>query len=34
MEIREEAGALVLVIEAPAEAAPIAAKLTAAFAPA
>ncbi len=34
MEIRDEAGALVLVIDAPAEAAPVAAELAAAFAPA
>jgi hypothetical protein len=32
MKIREEAGALVLVIDAPAEAAPVAAQLAAAFA--
>ncbi len=32
MDIREEAGALVLVIDAPAEAAPVAAELAAAFA--
>jgi hypothetical protein len=32
MKVREEAGALVLVIDAPAEAAPVAAQLAAAFA--